>query len=148
MMRIGMSSDHGGFELKMQLIEEIREAGYEVDDFGAFTLAEEDDYPDFVIPLAKALAKGAIARGIAICGSGVGACVVANKVPGVRAALITDCFSAHQGVEDDDMNMICLGGSVVGHALARDLAMTFLAARFKGETRHRRRLAKVMKLET
>lgn len=148
MMRVGLASDHGGFELKRQLIEDVGKAGYEVKDFGAFVLDGEDDYPDIILPLAKAVAKGEVARGIAICGSGVGACVAANKVFGVRAALITDYFSAHQGVEDDDMNMICLGGRVVGYALARDLTMAFLVARFKGEMRHRRRLAKVMHLES
>ena len=146
-MRIGIASDHGGFELKVKLIEDLGKAGYQVKDFGAFEFAPEDDYPDFVIPLARSVAKGETTRGIAVCGSGVGASIAANKVPGVRAALITDCFSSHQGVEDDDMNMICLGGRVLGYALALDLTLTFLAAHFKNEARHCRRLAKVNKLE-
>lgn len=132
-MRIGIAADHGGFELKVQLIADLKTAGYEVMDFGAHKLETGDDYPDFVLPLARAVAKGEITRGLAICGSGVGACVAANKVPGVRAALITDSFSAHQGVEDDDMNVMCLSGRVTGYALSRDLVRTFLNARTKGE---------------
>lgn len=146
-MRIGIAADHGGFELKVQLIADLKTAGYEVMDFGAHKLETGDDYPDFVLPLARAVAKGEITRGLAICGSGVGACVAANKVPGVRAALITDSFSAHQGVEDDDMNVMCLGGRVTGYALSRDLVRTFLNARFKGNERFKRRLAKVAALE-
>jgi ribose 5-phosphate isomerase B len=147
-MRIGIAADHGGFELKAQLAADLTTAGYEVADFGAHELVAGDDYPDFVVPLAKAVAKGEITRGLAICGSGVGACVVANKVTGVRAALITDSFSAHQGVEDDDMNVMCLGGRVTGHALAWDLVQTFLGARFKGTERFRRRLAEISELES
>jgi ribose 5-phosphate isomerase B len=147
MMRIGIAADHGGFELKVQLTAALKTAGYELADFGAHELVPGDDYPDFVVPLARALASGAVARGLAICGSGVGACVAANKVPGVRAALITDCFSAHQGVEDDDMNIMCLGGRVTGSALSWELVQTFLNAHFKGAERFRRRLAKVAALE-
>jgi ribose 5-phosphate isomerase B len=146
-MRIGIAADHGGFELKAQLIDDLKTAGYEVMDFGAHKLETGDDYPDFVLPLARAVAKGEITRGLAICGSGVGACVAANKVPGVRAALITDSFSAHQGVEDDDMNVMCLGGRVTGYALSWDLVQTFLNAHFKGDERFRRRLEKVAALE-
>jgi len=146
-MRVGIAADHGGFELKEQMAKVLRAAGYEVMDFGAHSLNPTDDYPDFIIPLAKAVAKGEVERGVAICGSGVGACIAANKVPGVRAALVSDVFSAHQGVEDDDMNMICLGGRVTGYALAWDLTRTFLTARFVGAERHRRRLAKVAALE-
>jgi ribose 5-phosphate isomerase B len=146
-MRIGIAADHGGFALKAQLIDDLKTAGYEVMDFGAHELVRGDDYPDFVVPLARAVAKGEITRGLAICGSGVGACVAANKVPGVRAALITDSFSAHQGVEDDDMNVMCLGGRVTGYALSWDLVQTFLNAHFKGAERFRRRLAKVAALE-
>ena len=116
-------------------------------DFGAHELITGDDYPDFVVPLARAAARGEVARGLAICGSGVGACVAVNKVPGVRAALITDAFSAYQGVEDDNMNVMCLGGRVTGQALSWDLVQTFLSARFKGDERFRRRLAKVAALE-
>jgi ribose 5-phosphate isomerase B len=125
----------------------LRAAGHEVIDFGDGQPKLNDDYPDFVVPLARAVARGEVSRGIAICGSGVGACVVANKVAGVRASLIHETFSAHQGVEDDDMNMICLGGLVVGHALAWELVQTFLAARFSGTERFQRRLAKVAALE-
>ncbi len=146
-MLIGIASDHDGFELKAQLTVALKAAGYEVTDFGAHELVTGDDYPDFVVPLARAVAKGEVTRGVAICGSGVGACVVANKVPGVRACLIHEAFSAHQGVEDDDMNMICLGGRVVGHALAWKLVKTFLQAKFSGIERFQRRLAKVAALE-
>jgi ribose 5-phosphate isomerase B len=147
MMHIGIAADHGGFELKAQLTAALKAAGYEVTDFGAHELVTGDDYPDVVVPLARAVAKGEVARGVAICGSGVGACVAANKVSGARAALITDSFSAHQGVEDDDMNVMCLGGRVTGQALSWDLVQTFLGAQFKGDERFRRRLAKVTALE-
>lgn len=146
-MHIGIAADHGGFELKVQLIAALKEVGYEVEDFGADELALDDDYPDFVVPLAIAVARGEVERGLAICGSGVGACVAANKVHSVRAALITDYFSAHQGVEDDDMNVMCLGGQVTGYALSWDLTRTFLNAHFTGAERFARRLAKVAALE-
>src|SRR5512136_32268 len=123
-MRVGISADHGGFELKVYLTTVLKAAGYEVVDFGAHELVTGDDYPDFVVPMARAVAKGEITRGLAICGSGVGSSVAANKVPGVRAALIMDPFSAHQGVEDDDMNVMCLGGRVTGQALAWYLVLT------------------------
>jgi ribose 5-phosphate isomerase B len=146
-MRVGIAADHGGFDLKQQMMIKLQESGYEMIDFGPDHLIPTDDYPDFVIPLAKALARGEVERAIAICGSGVGACIAANKIPGVRAATITDVFSAHQGVEDDDMNMICLGGRVLGYALAWDLIQAFLKAAFLGGERHRRRLAKISALE-
>jgi ribose 5-phosphate isomerase B len=146
--RIGVAADHGGFELKEYLAAMLREADYEVIDFGDCKPKPDDDYPDFVVPLARAVAGGEVDRGLAICGSGVGACIASNKVPGVRACLIHECFSAHQGVEDDDMNVICLGGHVVGNALAWELVRTFLQARFSGAERHRRRLAKVARLES
>jgi ribose 5-phosphate isomerase B len=142
-----MAADHGGFALKEQLAAVLREEGYEVVDFGAYILNPEDDYPDYVVPLARAVAQKEVDRGVAICGSGVGAAIAANKVPGVRAALITDAYSAHQGVEHDDMNLICLGGWVTGYALARDLIQGFLTARFSGLERHQRRLDKVARLE-
>jgi ribose 5-phosphate isomerase B len=148
MMRVGIAADHEGFELKEQLMTVLRDAGYEVVDFGAHELVIGDDYPDFVVPMARAVARGEVTRGLAVCGSGVGASVAASKVPGARAALITDPFSAHQGVEDDDLNVMCLGGRVVGPALARDLVHTFLNARFKGEERFKRRLAKIADLES
>jgi ribose 5-phosphate isomerase B len=146
--RIGVAADHGGFALKEQLVGMLRGVGYEVLDFGDGEPRPDDDYPDFVVPLAHAVARGEVDRGVAICGSGVGASVVANKVAGVRACLIHETFSAHQGVEDDDLNMICLGGRVVGDALAWELVTTFLDARFSGAERHRRRLAKVAELES
>jgi RpiB/LacA/LacB family sugar-phosphate isomerase len=146
-MRIGMAADHGGFALKERLLNSLREQGHQVDDFGAAGLDPADDYPDFVVPLARAVARGVLERGIAICTSGVGASVAANKVPGVRAALIHDDFSARQGVEDDDLNVICLGSRVVDYDRARDLVRRFLEARFSGAERHRRRLAKVAQLE-
>jgi ribose 5-phosphate isomerase B len=125
----------------------MRAAGYKVIDFGDRRLQADDDYPDFVVPLARAVADGDVTQGVAICGSGVGASVAANKVTGVRACLIHETFSAHQGVEDDDLNLICLGGLVVGHALAWELVQTFLAARFTGARRHCRRLAKMAEIE-
>jgi len=146
-MQIGIAADHGGFELKEQLLEELRGMGHEVVDFGAYDYDHEDDYPDFVIPMAQAVARGELERGLAICGSGVGACVAANKVAGARAGLIHEIFSAHQGVEDDDMNIMCLGGRVTCYALALDLVRSFLSARFKGEARFLRRLDKVARLE-
>ena len=146
--RIGIAADHGGFELKKFLTGKLREAGYEVIDFGDRELKSDDDYPDFIIPLARAVAAGTVNRGVGICGSGVGASIAANKVAGVRAGLIDENFSAHQGVEDDDLNMICFGGLMIGHDLAWKLVQTFLAARFKGAERFRRRLAKVAKLES
>jgi len=146
-MHIGIAADHGGFSLKDELAKSLRQAGHQVADFGAVQLNPGDDYPDFVVPLAWAVAAGEVERGVALCGSGVGASIAANKVPGVRAGLIHDVFSARQGVEDDDMNVFCLGGKVIGSALALELIETFLAARFSGAPRHRRRLAKVRALE-
>jgi len=146
-MRIGMAADHGGFALKEQLKEELAAAGHTVIDFGTTVLELGDDYPDYVIPMARAVAKGEVERGIALCGSGVGASVAACKVPGARACLIVDAYSAHQGVEDDDMNIICLGGRATGYYLARDLVQIFLEARFKNIERFRRRLGKVRSLE-
>ena len=146
-LRVGVAADHGGYELKEYLLKVLREAGHEVISFGDREPNVDDDYPDFVVPLARAVASGEVERGVAICGSGVGASVCANKVAGVRASLIHEGFSAHQGVEDDDLNLICMGGLVVGHALAWELLKTFLAARFSGAERFQRRLAKVAALE-
>ena len=146
-MRVGIATDHGGFDLKEELVAHLRTAGHQVVDYGALALTPDDDYPDFVIPLARAVAAGKVERGVAVCGSGVGAAVCANKIPGVRAALIHDHFSAHQGVEDDHMNIICMGGRTVGRAVAWDLVETFLAARFSQAERHLRRLGKVASLE-
>ena len=146
-MRVGIATDHGGFGLKEELITYLNKAGHEVFEYGAAALAPDDDYPDYVIPLAQAVAAGKVERGIAICGSGVGASVCANKIPGVRAGLIHDHFSARQGVEDDHMNIICMGGRTVGPAVAWDLVETFLVSRFSQAERHLRRLGKVASLE-
>jgi ribose 5-phosphate isomerase B len=146
-MRIGVAADHGGFDLKRQVIADLKAFGHEVVDFGAYDLIPGDDYPDFVVPMAKAVARGDVERGVAICGSGVGACIAANKVSGIRAALITEVFSARQSVEDDDMTVICLGARVIGYALAWDLIQLFLNARFKRSERFLRRLNKVLALE-
>jgi ribose 5-phosphate isomerase B len=147
-VRIGIATDHGGYVLKEELVRELREAGHEVVEFGAYRPNQSDDYPDYVVPLAQAVAAQEVERGLAICGSGVGASVCANKVPGIRAALIHDHFSARQGVEDDHMNVLCMGGRTVGPAVAWDLVQTFLAAEFSQAPRHLRRLAKVASLET
>jgi ribose 5-phosphate isomerase B len=146
-MRVGIAADHGGFGLKEALVARLRAGGHEIVDFGADELSPDDDYPDFVIPLAQAVAAGTVERGVAVCGSRVGASICANKIPGVRAGLIHDHFSAGQGVEDDHMNIICLGGRTVGASVAWDLMQTFLAAEFSQAPRHLRRLSKVALLE-
>jgi ribose 5-phosphate isomerase B len=145
--KIGIAADHGGYDLKTFIADMLRKEGVESEDFGNFIADENDDYPDFVIPMAQAISKGRIKRGIALCGSGVGACIAANKVKGVRACLVTDNFSAHQGVEDDDLNLICLGGRITGSHLAWEIVKTFLEADFTGEDRHKRRLLKISALE-
>jgi ribose 5-phosphate isomerase B len=146
-MKIGIAADHGGFELKNILHSYLSALNYEVADFGAYKKNDLDDYPDMVVPLAKAVAGNEVERGIAICGSGVGAAIAANKIAGVRASLINDHFSAHQGVEDDDMNLLCLGGRITGVAVAKELAMTFLTAKFSGGEKYVRRLNKIIALE-
>lgn len=146
-MKIGLAADHGGFPLKEYIRPILKSAGHEIVDFGANTLDSQDDYPDFVVPLAQAIVSKEVERGIAICGSGVGASIAANKVKGVRAALVHDHFSAHQGVEDDDMNLLCLGGRVVGNNVAQEIIQTFLEAKFTHAERHNRRLQKVLQLE-
>ena len=145
--KIGICADHGGFELKEKIKSFLIENQFELVDYGALELNNSDDFPDFVIPLAKSVASKEVFRGIAICGSGVGACVAANKITGIRAALISDYFSAHQGVEDDDMNLICLGGRVTGYSIAEELVLAFLNAKFIGAERHLRRLEKIQNLE-
>jgi ribose 5-phosphate isomerase B len=147
-MKIAIGTDHGGYVLKQPLIDAISAAGHSVIDCGAFQLEPGDDYPDFAEAVARAVASGRAERGVLICGSGVGASVAANKVRGVRSALCHDTFSAHQGVEDDDMNVLALGARVVGPSLAVELVRTFLGATFSGAERHRRRLEKVKRLET
>jgi len=146
-MRIGIAADHGGFELKEKLAAQLRGAGHQVTDFGAFELSSGDDYPDFVIPLGREVAAGKLDRGIAVCGSGVGASICANKIKGVRACLIEDHFSAKQGVEDDHMNILCLGGRIQGPSMAWDLVQAFLGAEPSQAERHLRRLGKVAGLE-
>jgi len=146
-MKIGIASDHGGFELKAFLVEKLQAMGHLLEDFGAHTLDNKDDFPDYIIPLAKAVADKKLDKAIAVCGSGVGATVAANKVKGVRACLVNDHFSAHQGVEDDDMNMICLGGRTTGNSVALELAQAFLDAKFIGGERHLRRLKKISDIE-
>src|ERR1700686_3686663 len=146
-MRVGIATDHGGVCFKEDLVAHLRESGHEVVDFGADALNTGDDYPDFVIPLGRAVAGGTVERGVAVCGSGVGASVCANKIPGVRAGLVSDHFSARQGVEDDHMNIICMGGRTIGPYAAWDILEAFLAAEFSQAPRHLRRLAKVASLE-
>ncbi len=141
-MKIGIASDHGGFELKQELKLRLSRQNYTVVDFGNDALDSEDDYPDYVVPLSRAVANNEVERGIAVCGSGVGASIAANKVTGVRAALITDHFAAHQGVEDDNMNVICLGGRITGIETAFELVQAFLTAKFTYGERHLRRLVK------
>jgi ribose 5-phosphate isomerase B len=146
-MKLGIAADHAGFDHKQQLMQQLREAGYEVQDYGAHQYDAQDDYPDIIVPLARALARGEVDRGIAVCGSGVGVSIAANKIPGVRAALITDSYSAHQGVEHDAMNLLCLGGRVIGPMLVWELVQTFLRAQYQAEERFQRRLDKVIALE-
>ena len=146
-MRIGIATDRGGFNLKEELVKQLRGAGHDMAEFGAYRSNGSDDYPDYVVPLAQAVAAQEVERGLAICGSGVGASVCANNIRGVRAALVHDHFSARQGVEDDHMNILCMGGRTVGPAVAWDLVQTFLAAEFSQAPQHLRRLAKVGSLE-
>lgn len=146
-MKIGIAADHGGFELKEHLRQMLTQQGFDIKDFGAYTYDSKDDFPDFVVPLAQAVGTGEVERGIAVCGSGVGASIAVNKVKGVRAALITETYSARQGVEHDDMNMICLGGRVIGIELVKELIQAFLSAKYEGEERHLRRMKKVADLE-
>lgn len=145
---VALGADHGGFPLKEELLPWMKGQGYEVLDVGAHSFDPSDDYPDFAYAVAQAVASGKAPRGIIICGSGVGACIAANKVPGVRAGICHDTYSAHQGVEHDDMNVLCLGARIIGGALAVELVTTFLNARFSGEERHARRLRKVLDIES
>jgi ribose 5-phosphate isomerase B len=146
-MKIGLAADHGGYELKNQMADYLKAAGHEIVDFGADTYDAADDFPDFVIPLSRAVGNNEVDRGIAICGSGVGASIAANKVKNVRAALLTETYSAHQGVEHDDLNMICLGGRVIGIELAKAIIDAFVSAEYEGRERQRRRMGKVADLE-
>ncbi|MFH1003466.1 MAG: ribose 5-phosphate isomerase B [Chloroflexota bacterium] len=145
--RVALGADHGGFALKEALLPWLTGQGYPVMDIGAYHLDTADDYPDFAEAVARAVVSGQAPCGILICGSGVGASIAANKVPGVRAALCHDTYTAHQGVEHDDMNVLCLGAWVVGAELAKELVAAFLGASFGSEARYRCRLEKVLKLE-
>lgn len=145
-LRVAIGADHGGFSLKNELVERLGKQ-YDVVDLGAHKLDPDDDYPDFAEAVANAVAPCKAQRGILVCGSGVGACIAANKVPSVRACLCQDIYSARQGVEHDDMNVLCLGARVIGIELATELAFAFLNARFSKEARHRRRLKKVLAIE-
>ncbi|HEY32028.1 MAG TPA: RpiB/LacA/LacB family sugar-phosphate isomerase [Dehalococcoidia bacterium] len=145
-LRVAFGADHGGFYLKQEMVARLKDS-YEILDVGADSFEPDDDYPDFVVPVAEAVVSGRAQRGVIICGSGVGACVVANKIPGIRAAICHDVYSAHQGVEHDDMNVLCLGASVIGTELAAELVTAFLEARFFGDERYRRRLDKTLSIE-
>lgn len=146
-MRIAVAADHAGVPLNELVIAELRRLGYDVVDLGTHDPTVPDDYPDYAVALASEITSFRCERGILVCGSGVGVSVAANKVPGIRACLCHDVYSAHQGVEHDDMNVLCLGARAVGPELALDLVRAFLAAQFTGEERHRRRLAKIAALE-
>src|ERR687884_1214629 len=146
-MRIAIGADHGGFPLNERVIEELRAAGHEIEDFGTHDGSKPDDYPDYALAVGRAVQTRTSEIGIIICGSGVGACVAANKLRGVRAALCGDTYSAHQSREHDDCNVLCLGARVVGVELASEIVRAFVAARFTGEERHQRRLAKVNEME-
>ena len=147
-MKVVIGADHAGYELKEQLKPVLVDLGYEITDLGAHEYLKGDDYPDYAAAVARAVAAGQAVRGILFCGSGVGACIAANKVRGARACLCHDIYSAVQGVEHDDMNILCLGGQIVGKALAEKLISGFLKARFLGEERFKRRLDKVIALES
>jgi len=145
-LKIAIAADHGGFHLKTILGEYLQELGHEIVDFG--TQSEKPvDYPDYARAVAQEILSKKAERGILICGSGVGACVAANKFPGIRAAICHDTFSAHQGVEDDDMNILCLGARVIGPELAKDVVRVWLSASFSGAERHQRRIAKIAEIE-
>ena len=147
-MTLGIAADHGGFEAKQKLVTFLQQMdSIDLTDYGADSYDAQDDYPDFAAKIAHAVASGEVERGIAICGSGVGASIAANKVPGVRAALICDTYSARQGVEHDDMNIICFGARVFGEELIKEMTKAFLGAQFSGEERHVRRLNKVKELD-
>jgi len=142
-MKVGIAADHGGYQMKQKIYILLGAIGHQVVDFGNLQYDRDDDYPDFAIPLARAVAVGVLERGVLLCGSGIGASIAANKIDGLRAAVCHDDFSARQGVEDDDMNILCLGGLTTGVAVAWNCVKSFLAAKFSAGERHRRRLAKV-----
>jgi RpiB/LacA/LacB family sugar-phosphate isomerase len=144
--RIALAADHAGFELKEKITAHLKGTGFEVMDLGTGD-EEPVDYPDFALAIGEALREERAERGILICGSGVGACVAANKIKGIRAGLCHDTYSAHQGVEHDDINVLCLGARIIGEELAKELVTAFLSAKFTGEERHQRRLAKIRAIE-
>jgi ribose 5-phosphate isomerase B len=146
-MRIAIGADHGGYPLNERVIEELRAAGHELIDFGTHVGSRPDDYPDYALKVGQALQHGEADIGIIVCGSGVGASVAANKLKGIRAALCGDTYSAHQSREHDDCNVLCLGARVTGEELALEIVRAFVAARFTGEERHSRRLAKIAAIE-
>lgn len=146
-MRIAVGADHGGYPLNETIIKMLEDDGHLVVDFGTHAGSQPDDYPDYALNVGLSLQRGDVDRGIIICGSGVGACVAANKLKGVRASVCHDTYSAHQGVEHDDMNVLCLGARIVGSELALELTRAFISARFSGEERHIRRLAKIAAME-
>lgn len=145
-MKIAIASDHGGFPLKAPLVQMLQAEGHEVSDLGPPS-AEPVDYPDYAEAVGRAVQQGQVERGILLCGSGVGACIAANKLRGIRAALCHDTYSARQSVQHDDANILCLGARVIGIELAFEIVRAFIGARFSGEARHRRRLDKVLALE-
>ena len=146
-MRIAVAGDHAGFDLKELLVPWLRSAGHQVEDLGAHSFDAEDDYPDFAFLVADSVRSGKVERGIVVCGSGVGASIAANKIPGIRACLCHDTYTGHQGVEHDDMNVLCLGGRVIGFELAKEIVTAFLAASFIPEVRYKRRLEKLLQVE-
>lgn len=146
-MKIAIASDHAGYPLKTELLPHLKSLGYEVTDLGTDSAEKAVDYPDFAEKASREILAGKAERAIVVCGSGVGACVAANKLRGIRAGLCHDTYSAHQGVEHDDINVLCLGSRIIGTALAFEIAAAFCAARFSGEERHQRRLDKVLRLE-
>jgi ribose 5-phosphate isomerase B len=146
-MKISIAADHGGFPLKAELIQVLTGAGHDVIDLGAHEYVAGDDYPDYAYAVGQSVQSGQAERGIVICGSGVGACIAANKMKGIRAGVCHDTYSAHQGVEHDNMNVVCLGARIVGAELAREIVLAFVGARFMTEDRYRRRLNKVLKIE-
>lgn len=146
-MRIAVAGDHNGYNLRGEMASHLIAAGHEVLDLGPQNYDPDDDYPDFAKAVADAVASGRVEKGVLVCGSGVGACIAANKVKGARASVCHDTYSAHQGVEHDDMNILCLGARIIGSEVAREVTDVFVSARYSGETRHQRRLEKVLAIE-
>lgn len=146
-MKLAIAADHGGFSLKADLVEVLKQAGHDVIDLGAHEYLAGDDYPDYALLVGKAVQSGQVERGLVLCGSGVGACIAANKLKGIRAGLCHDTYSAHQGVEHDDMNVLCLGARIIGVEPAREIVLAFVNARLNTGERYQRRLNKVLAIE-